>query len=292
MSTQPPAEGPAPEEKKGLSKYVSRMKSILRRGDSTKAKKRWSSASMLSPTTETSAAPPTEYVHDNTIYKYYSCDNGYAANTYFSTAPTTSAAATGTAPFNESDNTPTPIITMRSAAELERVRKLAEKYDIKLETRDWKVVEVGERVEKSIRMRVHCTCHKCNASFGATKVCSSCGHRRCEACPRHPKKRDPADKGKGVKSPGGKGALIGAEKEGDTSDGLKRKHKYVLTLPSRTGGQDLVMRKPKQRVRRTCHHCDTVYMPGNKTCSKCSHVRCVDCPRDPYVNPSSSINSY
>jgi hypothetical protein len=54
-----------------------------------------------------------------------------------------------------------------------------------------------------------------------------------------------------------------------------------LTLPSKTGGQDLVMKKPMQRIRRNCHHCNSVFMPGNKICTKCQHVRCVDCPRDP-----------
>lgn len=45
----------------------------------------------------------------------------------------------------------------------------------------------------------------------------------------------------------------------------------------------MVHKKPRQRVRRTCHECETLFLSGNKTCDKCGHVRCTDCPRDPYV---------
>lgn len=51
----------------------------------------------------------------------------------------------------------------------------------------------------------------------------------------------------------------------------------------RPGGQPLVRKKPMQRVRRTCHECSTMFVAGAKVCTGCGHVRCVDCPRDPYV---------
>ena len=162
--------------------------------------------------------------------------------------------------------------------ELERARQLAQKYNIDLEPRDWKVIEVAERVEKPIRMRIHRTCHNCGTSFGANKVCASCQHRRCDDCPRYPKKKLPKDKGKAVRSEGPSGVAVGGT---ELAEGLKRKHTYVLTMPSRTGGQDLVYKKVVQRVRRTCHRCEAVYMPGSRICSKCGHSRCVDCPRDP-----------
>lgn len=175
-----------------------------------------------------------------------------------------------------STQTTPALTTMRSREELERARHLAHKYNIDLNTSDWKIIEVAERVEKPIRMRIHRTCHVCSTSYGANKICASCGHERCGQCPRYPKKKATGGKGKEVVYLGGLKAS-GAE----AIEGLKRKHKYVLTLPSKTGGQDLVMKKPMQRVRRTCHRCDNVFMPGNKICSKCDHVRCVDCPRDP-----------
>jgi hypothetical protein len=58
---------------------------------------------------------------------------------------------------------------------------------------------------------------------------------------------------------------------------------FVLKKPSKTGGQDLVHKKPRQRVRRTCHECSTLFTTGTKQCAKCDHTRCTDCPRDPYV---------
>lgn len=58
--TTPATEAPATAgEKKRLSKYVSQMKKILRRGDSSK---RLSSSSMTAPVVASSAPPPAEYV--------------------------------------------------------------------------------------------------------------------------------------------------------------------------------------------------------------------------------------
>ena len=55
----------------------------------------------------------------------------------------------------------------------------------------------------------------------------------------------------------------------------------ILKRPSKTGGHDLVHKKPRQRVRLTCHECNTLFIAGTKVCERCSHVRCTDCPRDP-----------
>jgi len=137
-------------------------------------------------------------------------------------------------------------------------------------------MEVAERVEKPTRTRIHCTCHVCKTTYRGNKICASCGHERCTECTRYPMKNVRGTKDTGVEY------LGSSQGPGmDAIEGLKRKHKYVLTLPSKTGGQDIVMKKPMQRVRRTCHQCESIFIPGDKICSKCSHVRCVDCPRDP-----------
>jgi len=60
----------------------------------------------------------------------------------------------------------------------------------------------------------------------------------------------------------------------------RRKGDTGLTLPSRTGGQDLVRKKIRQRVHRTCHRCETDF-GAEKVCSNCKHHRCKKCPRDP-----------
>lgn len=84
-----------------------------------------------------------------------------------------------------------------------------------------------------------------------------------------------------VKKPKDKGK--GKEKIGDKIT-RKKKKDYIsgLTLPSRTGGQDLVRKAPRQRIHRTCHRCQTDFA-GEKVCKKCNHNRCKKCPREPLV---------
>ena len=154
----------------------------------------------------------------------------------------------------------------------ERTKKLEERYSFKV--KPWAVTDDKElyRIEKPIRMRIHRSCHKCNTAFGPNKVCTTCQHTRCKTCPRYPAK------GSGAK---GKG------KEIFTGDYLEPdfywtfKEEPVLTMPPRKpGGQPLVRKQPKQRVRRTCHECSTLFLK-TKECSKCGHIRCTECPRDP-----------
>ena len=158
----------------------------------------------------------------------------------------------------------------RSEIDAERIRKLREKFDLAIEPHEWtshsKDLEV-QRIEKPIRMRVHRTCHKCGTTFGTKKQCSSCEHTRCTKCPRYPVRKE-------KKTTEAVDPIVVA------TEGYGTK-KWVLTIPSKTGGQPLVRKKPKQRVRRTCHECSTLFLPPNKTCANCGHVRCVDCPRDP-----------
>ncbi|KAF8445469.1 hypothetical protein BGX38DRAFT_668150 [Terfezia claveryi] len=127
-----------------------------------------------------------------------------------------------------------------------------------------------QRVHKEIRMRVHRTCHRCKTGFGAEKTCLSCGHRRCKQCPRFPLKKD---KGKEKEKVGDKREVKPIVR--------RRKGDFGLTLPSRTGGQDLVRKKIRQRVHRTCHRCATDF-GAEKICSNCKHHRCKKCPRDPH----------
>lgn len=39
-------------------------------------------------------------------------------------------------------------------------------------------------------------------------------------------------------------------------------------------------------MRRNCHCCGTLFYPPTKTCTECGHIRCTNCPRDPYVFPT------
>ena len=163
-----------------------------------------------------------------------------------------------------------------SQIDADRARKLSERFNLRIEPSEWTAARAEKeayRIKKPIRMRVHRTCHQCNITFGANKVCASCQHSRCLQCPRYPPRKEKAeDKPKEVET------IAGGIEVDDYSDLRKEK---ILTLPSRTGGQPLVRKTPRQRARRTCHQCSTMFASGCKICTFCNHARCVDCPRDP-----------
>lgn len=183
-----------------------------------------------------------------------------------------------------------------STVQQERARALFAKYGLTLEPEEWmspRTLEV-QRVEKPIRMRVRRTCHRCQTNFGSDKVCASCQHVRCKKCPRHPPPRTKEEKeARALAKAQGKTpeltTKIAAVAAGAGATGLvpaaipAKKQKQPLTLPSRTGGQDLVYKQIRQRVRRTCHRCQTLFQGDSKECENCAHIRCKKCPRDPYV---------
>jgi hypothetical protein len=150
----------------------------------------------------------------------------------------------------------------------ERARALFAKYGLTLESHEWIAapapVPAVERVEKSIRMRVHRSCHHCGTIYGSEKSCLQCEHKRCKKCPRYPKKKTPA----------------GKEKEEKAND-EKPKRRRVLTTTTKSGNE-LAHQHPKQRIRRTCHKCETLFVPPSSTiCDQCRHIRCTKCPREP-----------
>ena len=187
-----------------------------------------------------------------------------------------------------------PGISKLSKAELfeERAKKLGERFGLEIKSSEWHSVSPDDtvlRMDKPIRMRVRRTCHKCNAHFQFDKECPGCQHIRCTKCVRNPPKRTEAEL---IASRERRAAKIKANKENApiipdyAYDGTQV---YVLKRPSKTGRQDLVYRKLRQRVRRTCHECDTLFAAGSKFCESCSHVRCTDCPRDPCVLSSDLL---
>jgi len=163
----------------------------------------------------------------------------------------------------------------------ERAKKLGELYGVELKPSEWHQSEGHVlRVEKPIKMRVHRKCHVCSASFGLGKECPKCKHPRCKECPRVPPKRTEAEREESRKK---RAAILKDRAENpiivpdwDISD-----KKYVLKRPAKTGGQDLIHRKPRQRVRRNCCQCEKLFAAHSKECEGCSHTRCTDCPRDP-----------
>ena len=159
------------------------------------------------------------------------------------------------------------------AIQEEKARALFAKYGLTLEPGEWTVpATVGvPRVEKQVRMRIHRTCHRCETTFSADKVCSNCQHTRCKKCPRFPGPKSKVSKGKGL-AVGGVAAYDGLDKKADP-----------LTMLHRASGKEMARRAPTQRVRRICHQCQTVFQGKATQCEKCKHLRCPKCPRDPYV---------
>ena len=156
----------------------------------------------------------------------------------------------------------------------EKARTLFAKYGMTLEPGEWTVPATAgvPRVEKQVRMRIHRNCHRCQTTFGPDRVCSHCQHNRCKKCPRFPGSKSKASKGKRPAA-GGVAADDGLDKKIDG-----------LTMAHRATGKEMTRRAPTQRVRRTCHQCETVFQGKATQCENCKHLRCPKCPRDPYVN--------
>lgn len=154
----------------------------------------------------------------------------------------------------------------------ERARALFAKYGLTLEPGEWTAPVRGtqERVEKKVRMRVHRQCHRCSTTFGSEKICISCQHTRCKKCPRYPTKKRKEDGGMLLK-PG-----TGAEPPRPRI--LRTKSLIGI---AQAGENDLVRKKPTQRVRRICHKCNTMFAGKATQCNSCNHLRCAACPRDP-----------
>ncbi|EFR00234.1 hypothetical protein MGYG_03237 [Nannizzia gypsea CBS 118893] len=159
----------------------------------------------------------------------------------------------------------------------ERARALFAKYGLTLEPGEWitgpatglaaanNINNQVERIEKPIRMRVRRNCHRCLATFGADKVCVKCEHTRCKKCFRYPPSKSETT----------------SSSEPKRERVQKKIVNIMLTIPSRTGGQDLVRKPVRQRVRRTCHVCSTLFEGSATECLNCHHLRCKKCPRDP-----------
>ncbi|CAL3962951.1 unnamed protein product [Diplocarpon coronariae] len=241
-----------PAEKKGrLSRLASRVKTVLKRSNgarrsSVPAKPAAAAASGV----PSSASKPSEPVLPTPL------------------EPVAEASC--------SPSLPQATKILRSQIEAARAKKLAERFAVSVEPVPSGPDKETCRIEKPIRLRVHRACHVCNTSFGSNKTCAQCQHVRCKACPRSPYKK--ADRAREREKE--KLAVPVVAIEPDTYWGLREQ--LLLTKPNpKPGAQPLVRKKPKQRVRRHCHECQTLFPGGSKICPGCDHVRCVECPRDP-----------
>jgi hypothetical protein len=173
-----------------------------------------------------------------------------------------------------------------------RAKQLGERFGLQVNPGEWWSTEgTALRTEKPIRMRVRRICHLCNTTFGVAKECPNCDHTRCKQCVRYPPKRTEEEKQASRERRAAKAKELAANPSIEVDWLINDKLDFKLTKPAKCGTQDLVYKKPRQRVRRNCHECGTQFTTGNKVCNSCQHVRCTDCPRDPYVSPPSFLTS-
>ncbi|CAG7919119.1 unnamed protein product [Penicillium olsonii] len=244
---------PGEEKPEGFSKYLKRMKTVLRPRSTSKRH------SHAAP--ETAAAAPSE-----------------AAPAPAPVQPTTSTPA-------QEPSEPAPVVmTEFTTTYHAKTSALFAKYGLNLDPDAWKAppdLQQLNRVTKPIRMRVRRTCHRCETTFGTEKVCVNCSHTRCTKCPRFPPARAegephihrPKMQELSANHPRGLHITPHLKYNGDAINPLMKL--------SRTGGQDLVRKQVRQRVHRNCHVCTVQFTSGSKLCEACNHVRCKKCPRDP-----------
>ncbi|TDZ47720.1 hypothetical protein CTRI78_v008416 [Colletotrichum trifolii] len=286
--SSPAQAGPSvPKEKKGLGKILSRAKTVFKRSDgSSKRVSTLSTAAQQPPAQSTTPgqSQPAAAAAQQSTPAAKEVPKETPKETSKETPKETSKETTKHPAKSKYEDLEGVVKVPRSELFEERARKLGERFGLEIKQSEWISTEgTALRVEKPIRMRVHRTCHKCNATFAAAKECPSCQHVRCTKCVRYPPKRTEAER---IASREKRAAILKAQKENapivpDYSYDAKDAKDIVLKRPSKTGGQDLIYKKPRQRVRRTCHECQTLFVAGNKTCANCSHNRCTDCPRDP-----------
>lgn len=244
-----------------LGKYVKRMSSVFKRHRSSKQP---SAASQ--PATHHPAPPKHHPLPVEQGVKEQATASALALPSPIVAIPSVvTPAATATATVTATATTPLP----RHAMQQERARALFAKYGLTLEPHEWTrpsaPMPAVQRIERAVRVRVHRSCHRCGTLYGADKTCQQCDHKRCKKCPRYPLKKKTASTDK-LQDP-------------DAVDHVTKKQ--ILTLTT-TFDTELAHQRPKQRIRRTCHKCETLFSPPTATvCDGCQHVQCTDCPREP-----------
>ena len=129
----------------------------------------------------------------------------------------------------------------------ERAQAVYIEYGKTFEIADWRRPSNAtvDRVEKKPRMRVKYTCHECKNVYGREKVCTKCGHNRCNSCTRYPAKKSPEQL---------------QAKKGKRVEAAPRSHTQI------TEG--------------ACHECKTGFKIGAPACTNCEHEICERCLKE------------
>ncbi|RAL59633.1 hypothetical protein DID88_006492 [Monilinia fructigena] len=149
----------AGDKKKGLSRVLGRMKTVLRRSDGSKrlsfsTKFNCRRAKCIKNCTNTKANTHSRTTKGNTRR------HSAAVEAKQTTTPSPLQAETQSKPQSK----PQPIKVSRAEINAERARKLGERFQLQIEPHEWQTLSEEKdawRIEKPIRMRIHRTCHKC-----------------------------------------------------------------------------------------------------------------------------------
>ncbi|KAJ5952293.1 uncharacterized protein N7479_010706 [Penicillium vulpinum] len=276
-------QGDRPADKPdGFSKYLKRIKTILR--PRSMSKRQSIAPGVATPAETTAPKAPSPAPAPAPAPASGSAPGPEPGSGPASASKPASESGPASAPPQE-PSTPGPVmITDYSTVQREKARALFAKYGLAIDTSEWKTPTDPKitRVTKPIRMRVHRTCHRCETTFGAEKICINCQHTRCTKCPRYPTARN-TDAEPVIRKAKNPGIYVLQPRLFPRTSHLKLSTTKEISfkMPSPTGGQDFIHRPVRQRVHRYCHNCDFLFTSGSKECPNCSHVRCKICPRDP-----------
>lgn len=223
---------------------------------------------------------------------------------------------------DDNDEALLPMVSSRIGINEGKARELFEKYGLTYQPRKTSSEQEPpsklRRVEKPVRIRVHWTCHECQGHFARDRTCVGCGHHRCASCTRAPGKRvkEIVDTTKQLKEQEeqqqtmsstptkAKIAPVAAvaldksaqatlpevaptqslEKDDHTDEDdatVAQPYSFLMQVRPRNA-EDLILRPKSQIIRRSCHKCETPFIPANRTeCENCEHTRCTLCPRYP-----------
>ncbi|KAI4156741.1 MAG: hypothetical protein L6R39_001050 [Caloplaca ligustica] len=286
MSTSAPGGGSGgqDEDRKGLSKFVRRASKVFRRRSSARGSVSAPADDTFPPSgmvpSQMAAAPVLPPVSSPPPIEESAIEEQPPAGP---PAPATTQQPTEQKTSKPANSRVAMTAAAYGAIQEDRARVLFAKYGLTLEPGEWTspIKPDAERIEKKIRMRVHRVCHRCQTTFGPDKVCSNCDHNRCRKCPSYPSKKTKEHKGKGVAGATAAGGAIvttgaAAATIGDTTLNLKS-----LTISAPATGKQVTYKPVTQRVRRTCHECNTLFDGRAIQCAKCGHNRCPQCPREP-----------
>ena len=316
------------ERRGSLGRAFMKLKEVMKR---RKSSDRVTTATPLATTPkslETAVLPPsgTEIMPAGALDSHEvgeDCADTPAAHPSTTTADVPLIAASDDDEEAADANEPSvPMLSTRTGISEDKARTLFEKYGLKYESRKTSSEHPPptkiRRVEKAVRIRIHWTCHECDASFSVNKTCTHCGHRRCQDCPRSPARRvreilesarevrqqeeqQPAAPSSEQQEPPEVAATVEAldestiailpdigssarlERDNTTSGDDVDITEFQYTIQHRPrSGMDMVLRPKAQIIRRTCHECNTKFRPASqKDCRNCGHLRCKLCPRDP-----------